>query len=42
MMAAAMRLPMALVAVSLIGFVLWDAFEAIVLPRRVNPSAPAI
>jgi len=36
MMAAAMRLPEALVAVSLIGFVLWDAFEAIVLPRRVT------
>src|SRR5207245_373703 len=36
MMAAAVRLPRALVAVSLIGFVLWDAFEAIVLPRRVT------
>jgi len=31
-----MRLPAALVAVALIGTVLWDAFEAIVLPRRVT------
>ncbi len=31
-----MRLPEALVAVALIGFVLWDAFEVIVLPRRVT------
>ncbi len=31
-----MRLSVALVAVALIGIVLWDAFEAIVLPRRVT------
>src|SRR3989442_5776935 len=31
-----MRFPAALMAVALIGFVLWDAFEAIVLPRRVT------
>src|SRR5206468_12415364 len=30
------RFPAALMAVVLIGFVLWDAFEAIVLPRRVT------
>jgi len=30
------RFPAALIAVALIGFVLWDAFEAIVLPRRVT------
>ena len=32
---AMMRLPIALVAVVAIGIVLWDAFETIVLPRRV-------
>ncbi|PYS94728.1 MAG: two pore domain potassium channel family protein [Acidobacteria bacterium] len=31
-----MRWPAALLAVALIGTVLWDAFEAIVLPRRVT------
>src|SRR5262245_38618688 len=31
-----MRLPVTLLAVLLIGFVLWDAFESIVLPRRVT------
>ena len=30
------RSPVALIAVVLIGIVLWDAFEAIVLPRRVT------
>ncbi len=30
------RSPVALIAAALIGIVLWDAFETIVLPRRVN------
>src|SRR5437867_9039077 len=32
----AIRFPGALIAVVLIGIVLWDAFEVIVLPRRVT------
>src|SRR6058998_952778 len=31
-----MRSPVALIAVAVIGIVLWDAFETIVLPRRVT------
>src|SRR6058998_1925615 len=31
-----MRFPVALIAIVLIGIVLWDAFEVIVLPRRVT------
>ena len=33
---AVARFPVAFIAVALIGTVLWDAFEAIVLPRRVT------
>src|SRR6059036_675931 len=29
-------LPVAFIAIALIGIVLWDAFESIVLPRRVT------
>ena len=33
---AVARFPVAFIAVALIGTVLWDAFESIVLPRRVT------
>src|SRR5882672_4436854 len=33
---AVARFPVAFTAVALIGIVLWDAFEVIVLPRRVT------
>src|SRR5437667_4930914 len=32
----AIRFPVVLIAIVLIGIVLWDAFEVIVLPRRVT------
>jgi len=35
-MSQLIRTPVALIAVALIGIVLWDAFEVIVLPRRVT------